>query len=397
MNNFYDAVVIGGGINGSGIALILAAANKKTLLLEEDDFASKTSGASTKLLHGGLRYLQTFELGLVYEGLQERSRLLEISTKKANAHSLKLIIPVYKNSSVPLWKIKLGTFAYDILSWLGLPSSKKDFPFSGNLKISDYQNILKTEGLKGLRYYFDGQVDDKQLVKDEIATAINFGAEALSSCKVNKITYDQTNKIYTTTYQDKTGKLISIKSKKIINCAGPWVKQIDSFAGIDSNIELSYVAGTHIIIDKHISNDGFFIMTKDGRNIFVLPWQNNTTLVGTTEERVHENDIFNNNIPRQNKAPQRWQNYLIDNFNEFFQDNISQQNIVGSLWGIRVLVKNKGRSDNRTSRKVKIVQHLPGYVSVYGGKLTAHLSTARRIFKMLYKEKTPIIGNLIIH
>ncbi|MBU0580283.1 MAG: FAD-dependent oxidoreductase [Candidatus Margulisbacteria bacterium] len=392
----YDIVIIGGGINGAGITLLLSLANKKVINLEKNDFSSQTSGASTKLLHGGLRYLQTYDFGLVYEGLIERSRILHIGTKRANPKVIKLIIPIYKNSLVPLWMITLGTFIYDILSFLGLPSSKKEFPFSGFLKKESVSNIIKTEDLKGLRYYYDAQVDDSRLVIDELLTAQHYGAKINNYSQVENIQYIKEENEFEVTYLDKNGQKQKIRTKKVVNTAGPWVKDVDHRAGIDSKIGLDYVAGSHIVIKQQLSKDGFFIMTKDGRNIFVLPWKNNCTLIGTTEERVLEQNIFQDNIPQGGRLSEKWRDYLIDNFNEYFQRKITKEDIIDTFWGIRVLVKKRGISANKTSRKEKVIEHYPGFVSVYGGKLTTHLAIARKIFKKLFKkEKLPKVPKLI--
>jgi len=391
MSKIYDAVIIGGGINGSGVALTFATAGKKVLLLEKNDFASKTSGASSKLLHGGLRYLKTFDFGLVFEGLRERSRIMKIASKKANAHLLKLIIPVYKQSSTPLWQIKLGTYLYDKLSGFG-SSSKQDFPNAGNAKKRDYSNILNQQGLVGLRYYYDGQIDDKQLVKDELTAAVTRGAKALTKSTVTAIQFQRENKTYQISYRNKEGKSVTVQSLNVINCAGPWVKQIDEIAQIKPKLQLNYLAGSHIIIKKQLSKNGFFIMTDDNRNIFALPWQNNSTLIGTTEEIITESDIFKNRIPTQTQIPLESEKYLINNYNKVFKTTINSKDIVARTWGIRVLVKEKNTSHNKTSRKVKIIKHQPGFISVYGGKLTTHLATASKVFKRLYQqEKLPQI------
>ena len=350
--------VIGGGINGIMTAWELCKHHHDVTLFEKNTLMSQTSSASSKLLHGGLRYLENFEFRLVKEALRERQWWINQSPDLARP--LEIFIPVYKRSRRPAWLYKVGLYLYDL--------------FSGRHNIGKHQNHskasmqelchgLKMNGLvKGFSYY-DGQMDDYQLglwAVDQVKKYKNFIAieeTAIDRVDVNGGVFYNGNKK---------------QFDKVINIAGPWAYQLLKDSNIDSDYELDLVRGSHIVINRKLDHGYFLEVPGERRIFFTLPYKGQT-LIGTTEVRQKITDEIK---PTQSEIFN-----LLNSYNYYFMDSISEVDIVNSFAGVRSLVKGS-RDVNKATREYTI-QTNKNLMSVFGGKWTTSRALAENILKRI--------------
>ena len=364
----YDIVIIGGGIQGAGVAQAAAGCGYKTLLIEQFPEAGMgTSSKSSKLIHGGLRYLESGQFKLVKECLQERKTLLNIAP-----HLVKLLpfhIPVYADNKRPGWLIWIGLFIYSILSLKKFTRVRKK-----NWKDLDG---IKTDSLKHVFKYYDAQTDDKKLTEAVIASAIKYGA-----------TIEFNSKFISSSHQDNThhikynrnSELHYITCKCIINCSGPWIDAVQKKISAELKTpEIELVAGTHIIINRSLSQGAFYLETQDQRAVFVIPWKENQTLIGTTE-KTH-NDSADSVAPTTEEIE-----YLISTYNRYFNNSISQQDVAGSFSGLRVLPKSKKDAFHRSRESLIVTRNTePFLITLIGGKLTSYRSNAEQVISKVNK------------
>lgn len=332
-----------------------------------------TSCKSSKLIHGGLRYLESAQFKLVKECLLERKRLLH------NAPELvKLIpfyIPVYTTSTRPAWLIWLGLSIYSLFSL-------KAFKIIGKHQWPLLDNI-KTENLKTVFKYYDAQTDDQLLTRAVAKSAQRNGANFIYNADF--IHASSNNKIHEVSYI-KNQHRYTIKSHYIINCSGPWVK--DTQDKIHPSLKLpsiDLVSGAHIVIDTGTTQGAYYLEAKDKRAVFVLPWKGSYTLIGTTEA-IHKDSADNVTARRQDVT------YLIDVYNQYFHKKISERNIVDEFAGLRVLPKNDSSTFNK-SRESLIIESAdcPGLITLIGGKLTAYRAAAEQVVgKIKLPKKRPV-------
>lgn len=349
-----NVAVIGGGINGIMTAWELLKQGHKVTLYEKDEVMKQTSSASSKLLHGGLRYLENYEFRLVQEALKERQWWIQQAPHLA--HPIKLYIPIYKNSRRPAWMYQLGLWLYDKLA--GKQNIGKHQGVSKQ-KIHQVCPELKTDNLiKGFSYY-DAQMDDYQLgiwAFQQFKSHKNFTLNQFTTVKTVKegggVFFEQNNK--------KNQQIFD----KVINVAGPWAEQLLIQSNIDSEYNLDLVRGSHILVEKEIGQGYFLEMPNERRIFFVLPYQGKT-LIGTTEERQALND---NIQPCEQEI-----DYLINAYNHYFKTPIIKQSIVQSFAGLRPLIKSAS-NPNKATREYAIQQN-QNLITVFGGKWT----TARQL------------------
>ena len=349
--------VIGGGINGVMTAWELCKNNHEVILFEKNTLISETSSASSKLLHGGLRYLENYEFRLVKEALRER--LWWINQAPHLAYPLKIFIPIYKQSRRPAWTYKIGMLLYDFLS------GKKNIGAHQKHSKFEMQQLcpeLKTDEMtKGFSYY-DGQMDDYQLGLWAAEQAKKYkNLTVLENTLVDKINVDGV-----VSYNN-----IKEKFDKVINVAGPWAHELMKNNSIDSNYELNLVRGSHIVIDRELDHGYFLEVPNERRVFFVLPYQGQT-LIGTTE--VKQSGLGEINPSKFEIA------YLMNAYNHYFINKITEHDIVYSFSGVRPLVKNS-KEMNLTTREY-IIQKNGNVISVFGGKWT----TSRRLAKKVTKK-----------
>lgn len=364
----FDITVIGGGIHGAGVAQAAAAAGYKTLLVEKSHWAAGTSSKSSKLIHGGLRYLQSGQLGLVRESLKERQILLEIAP-----HLVKLVainIPVYQMSAIRPWQLTLGLGLYYALS-----GCHKNGKFQ-RLPRRTWSELvgLTNDGLQKIFRYCDAQTDDAALTRAVVDSAAACGAQL--ACPALFIGADRQPQGYTVRLS-AAGIPQSIQTRVLINCAGPWINTVAAKVSPSvpqPNVDL--VQGTHLVLSHPTSGHAYYLESaSDGRAVFVLPWQGQT-LLGTTET------LFQGD-PDQVAPTAREEAYLLNVFRQYFP-NVEPQ-VAASMAGLRVL-PGGARQPFRRSREVNLVgndKKHPSYVAVYGGKLTGYRATAEKVLKQI--------------
>ena len=315
----FDIFIIGGGINGAGIARDASGRGLKVYLAEKGKVGSATSSWSSKLIHGGLRYLENYEFKLVAESLKEREVITQIAP--AITKPLPFVIPHTKKLRSKLL-IRLGLFLYDNLG------GKTKIPKSSKVIFTEqYQKILQSKFTEGFRYY-DVQVDDKKLVEMNIDDAKKMGAIIAEDTKV--INANRIDNYWEITLNNNE----KIKSKILINAAGPWINEtVNNVLKINAKKSIRLVRGSHIITKKLYEDEvAFTLQNEDNRVVFVIPYKGKYSLIGTTEVDVDTPD--NPSISNEEKI------YLINTINNHFIKQISQEDIVETYSGIRPLIED---------------------------------------------------------
>lgn len=275
MSDAYDVVVVGAGIHGAGVAQAAAAAGYRTLVLEQTEIAGGTSSRSSKLIHGGLRYLEHAELGLVRECLQERALLLELAPELVELKPF--YIPIYRDTRRRPWQLRAGLSLYALLGGLGGAARFRTLPRSA----WDALDGLRTQGLEAVFQYWDGQTDDRVLTHAVLRSAQDLGAELLLPAEFlrGELGEDGVNLVIAT----KTGGR-DCHTRVLVNCAGPWVHSIlERLRPMPDAVPIDLVQGTHLLLDAPAPAGIYYLeVPVDGRGVFRMPWQGKT-LVGTTE------------------------------------------------------------------------------------------------------------------
>ena len=369
MRDIYDIFIIGGGINGAGIARDASGRGLKVYLAEKGKVGSATSSWSSKLIHGGLRYLENYEFKLVAESLREREVITRIAPKITKP--LPFIIPHSKKLRSKLL-IRLGLFLYDNLG------GKTKIPKSSKINFNKkYKNILQSKFVDGFQYY-DVQVDDKKLVEMNIDDSKKMGATILEDTKV--IDAKRNENFWEITLDNNE----VIKSKILINAAGPWINEtVNNVLKINTNKSIRLVRGSHIITKKLYDEDiAFTLQNDDNRIVFVIPYKEEFSLIGTTEVDVNTPD--NPSISDDEKI------YLINSINNHFVKQISQVDIIDTYSGIRPLIEDF-KEASKVSRDYVFdlnIQNIGSpLLNIYGGKLT----TYRKLSEKVMEELTPYL------
>ena len=363
----YDIFIIGGGINGAGIARDASGRGLKVYLAEKGKVGSATSSWSSKLIHGGLRYLENYEFKLVAESLREREVITQIAP--AITKPLPFVIPHSKKLRSKLL-IRLGLFLYDNLG------GKTKIPKSSKVIFAkQYQNILQSKFTEGFRYY-DVQVDDKKLVEMNIDDAKKMGAIIAEDTKV--INANRIDNYWEIMLNNNE----KIKSKILINAAGPWINEIvNNILKINAKKSIRLVRGSHIITKKLYEEEvAFTLQNEDNRIVFIIPYKGEFSLIGTTEVDVDTPD--NPSISNEEKI------YLINTINNHFIKQISQEDIVETYSGIRPLIEDFKDATKVTRDYIFDLNedgsHAP-LLNIYGGKLTTYRKLAENVLLALNK------------
>lgn len=350
--------IVGGGINGLCSAWLCAQAGMDVHLFERDTLMSQTSRCSSKLLHGGLRYLEFLQFSLVKESLQERKFWLNAAPELTNR--VELVIPIYKKGTRKWWEYKLGLILYDFLA--GKNNIGKHRYLAKEEVIKTFPTI-NTENLTGAYAYFDGQMDDYELGLWVSRQVKELGGKISEQTEVKTITTDGQLTL-------ASGK--SLNFDCVVNVGGPWAKDLVSKSNIECDVKLKLVRGTHIIIPR-ISDKALYLEDqKTGRLFFVLPYKNNT-LVGTTEE---SQDLNKKIEPSQEEI-----NYLLNALNSYFKKPVTHDDIIESFAGARPLIFEKSKMLNEVSREYKIKTNHK-LINVFGGKWT----TSRKLGESVLNE-----------
>jgi glycerol-3-phosphate dehydrogenase len=371
-NAEYDLCVIGGGVNGAGIARDAAGRGLSVILVEAKDLAQGTSSASTKLVHGGLRYLEFMEFNLVRESLIEREKLLRIAPHII--WPMKFILP-HSSAQRPYWMVRLGLFLYDHLA------RRNRIGGSGSVDLKTDAVGAPLSGVyKKAFSYHDCWVDDARLVALNALDAAERGADIRTHTKCTKI--KKLGEKWLVSLQDqKGGDDFKIRASMVVNAAGPWVREVienNGFSEFSPNIRL--VKGSHIIIKRAYEGDHSYILQQDdGRIVFAIPYEGDYTLVGTTEE-AYSDDLYDVRISDDEIG------YLCSAISTHFKRDITRDDVLWTYSGVRPLFDD-GESDQRkVTRDFVLHDHtdldLP-MISVFGGKITTYRVLAEKVVNKL--------------
>ncbi len=394
----YDLVVIGGGITGGGIALDAASRGLKVALVEKGDFASGTSSKSTKLIHGGLRYLKQFDFWLVKEVGSERAIVHKLAPHLVLPE--KMLLPLIENGSYGKWLTSIGLKVYDILAQVEGEDKRKMLEKKEALKL---EPLLPKKILKGAGYYAEYRTDDARLTVENIKTALQFGAEALNYASVEDFLYEG-EKVAGVKVKDITSnKTFNINAKYVINAAGPWVDELRSLNHSKKGKQLHLTKGVHLVFPKEklpIKQSVYFDVP-DGRMMFAIP-RGKITYIGTTDTNFNKDKDH----VRTELADAI---YLISAVNNMFPSiHLEMEDIISSWAGLRPLIHEEGKSASELSRKDEIFTSDTGLISIAGGKLTGYRKMAERVvdriakkmeedhgaqLKECYTDKIPLCGN----
>lgn len=405
----FDILVIGGGITGAGVAWDAASRGYKVALLEKSDFAQGTSSRSSKLAHGGLRYLENHEYALVFEALSERDFLMK--TCPHTVQPLAFYMPVYRNDEHPAWLLSAGMWLYDILSLFRTPGLHQRLTPK---VVKRYIPFLKQRGLQAVFKYFDARMWDDGIVIDVLRKAHTLGACVIPRAKVIKTQRDSQGKMTQATFEDAfTQKKHSVKFKKLIVCAGVWTDEVGKFLAESSPQKenwspwLAPSRGLHLVFEgSKIPLPGAVVMQhpKDGRISFVIPrpdFGQGVTIVGTTDGPCSAPP---DQIENETQAIQEDTQYLIQLLQEYFPSlKISERDVINHYIGIRPLVdpqRGKTHGSNVNLQKVSrehTIDDGPGEsVIVAGGKYTTFRRMAHEIVDFaIGKERHPQTQDLL--
>jgi len=366
-----DLAVIGGGIQGAGVAQAAAAAGLRVIVLEQyPTLAQGSSSRSSKLIHGGLRYLETAQFGLVRESLHERALLLRLAPEL-----VKLVpfhIPVYRDSRRPRWMLRAGLTLYAALGGFGRENrfarlGKEEWP-----KLDG----LNREGLRAVYRYYDAQTDDAALTRAVMASAVELGADLRMSARVTSIGIESDGLRLGFTREDESGEL---HAAAVVNAGGPWVNRVLELAAPRQTLlPVDLVQGAHLVLPGRLTRGIYYVEADDGRVIFAMPWRDNI-MVGTTETPWRDEPAAS--YPRDEEI-----DYLLASFGRLFPDQKRERReIVAAFAGLRVLPASTGEA---FSRPRDVILHAPGgrdarLLSIYGGKLTTYRATAAKALKRL--------------
>ena len=369
----FDVAVIGAGINGAGIAHDAATRGLKVVVLDKDDMCSGCSAISSRLIHGGLRYLEYGELPLVYESLHERRNLLHNAPHLVKP--LRLCIPIYRGAKRGPLLIRLGMLAYDLLS-LGKELPRHDMLDRGEIEVQ--VPGLRREGLRAAARYFDAQVEfAERLVLENLLAAREAGAEIRTHCRVTAIGVENGRASTLTCRRESDGQETTIAVGAVINAAGPWVDSVLETAPSQTRRHIGGTKGSHIIVGRFqgAPEDAFYVEAQaDGRPFFIIPW-NGQFLIGTTDIR-YDDDL---DAVRASDAEV---DYLLAETNRVFPHaKLERADIHYAYAGIRPLpARDKGPESAITRRHIISANTdvARGLVSIVGGKLTTYRSLAEQ-------------------
>lgn len=359
----FDLLVLGGGITGAGVALDAALRGLRTALIDKGDFASGTSSASSKLVHGGLRYLEHGDFRLVYEALHERGRLLHNAPHLV--HPLRFVLPFYRGARVPPWKWRAGLLLYDLLAGrenigrsrpLGLSQLRREHP------------DLRADGLLGGAAYFDAQMDDARLCLDVLQTAARHGA-----CLANYVeAVAFLGRGAVRAVDHVGGRELTIRARQVLNATGPWVDAVCRLAGDQAGPHLRPTKGAHLVApDRGLTSAFLLLHPADGRVFFVIPWLGKT-LIGTTDTVCDDN-------PDALRVTPADVAYLLEGHNHYFRPPLGEGDILGRFAGLRPLLRSRAGDTAAMTRDFRLITSPSGLLSVVGGKYTTYRHMAEVI------------------
>jgi len=359
-----DVLIIGGGITGAGAARDAARRGVRVIVVEQGDIASGTSSRSSKLVHGGLRYLEQGEVSLVFEAVAERRILLEIAPHLV--HPMPFLLPVFGDSRRGMFTINIGMWLYDGLSLFRSPKVHKTL---SRAKVLKAEPALRSDGLKGAPVYYDCATDDARLTLETMLDAERHGAEIRTHTRVTRLLREGRNVVAAEVRDQLTGEVSTIKAKAIVNATGPWSDDTRALDGTIPNPRMRPTKGIHIVVSAKrlpITHAVVCLHPTDGRVFFTIPW-GDETYIGTTDTDF-EGDPGEVNATSEDVA------YLIAATNDYFPGaSIGTDDVIATWAGVRPLVSQEAaETESSVSREHIISVEPDGLITIAGGKLTTY-------------------------
>lgn len=384
----YDLVVIGGGATGCGIALDAASRGMKVALVEKEDFASGTSSKSTKLIHGGLRYLKQLEVGLVRETGTERAMVHQLAPHLVIPE--KMILPITANGTYGYWSASFGVMVYDFVA--GVEKEDRRIMLSKEETLKE-EPLVNEQNLKGSCFYSEYRTDDARLTIELIKRAASYGAVALNYCKATNFIYNDDKKVVGVVCNDEfTNNSFTIHAKQVVSAGGPWVDNLRTVDKSKKGSQLHLTKGVHIVFphEKFPLTHSVYFDNTDGRMIFAIP-RGKATYVGTTDTN------YKGSLDRV-VATTKDAEYILNAINHAFPKIKLTQNDIESNWaGLRPLIHEEGKSPSELSRKDEIFESPTGLISIAGGKLTGYRKMAQRVVDLVDERLETSFGKCKTH
>ncbi|MDF0728238.1 glycerol-3-phosphate dehydrogenase/oxidase [Cytobacillus sp. S13-E01] len=371
-----DLLVIGGGITGAGIALDAISRGLKVAVVEMQDIAAGTSSRSTKLVHGGLRYLKQFHIGVVAEVGKERAIVYENGPHVTTPEWM--MLPFYKGGTFGPLTTNIGLKVYDFLA--GVKKSERRKMFKPEVAIKR-EPLLKRDGIKGAGYYVEYKTDDARLTLEVMKKAVEKGAYALNYMKVMDLVYENSKVVGVKAEDLVDGSMQEIRAKKIVNAAGPWVDTLREIDKSKKGKTLKLTKGIHLVFDgkRFPLKQAIYFDTPDRRMVFAIP-REGKTYVGTTDT-VYKGDIAHPKMTAWDR------DYVLSAIDFMFPEvKITAEDVESSWAGLRPLIHEEGKSPSEISRKDEIFVSDSGFISIAGGKLTGYRKMAESIVDIVTKQ-----------
>jgi len=375
----FDLLIIGGGITGAGIALDAASRGLKTVLLEKNDFAFGTSSRSTKLIHGGLRYLKQLEFGLVKEVGSERAVVHKLAPHLVIPE--KMLLPLYEKRGFGSLLTSFGLKLYDWLAGVKPEDQRRMLTRNQTLK---QEPLLKPEDVKGGAIYAEYRTDDARLTIEIIKTAVKQGAVISNYIEVTDFVYEQGKITGVTAKDHQSGNTFEVKAKVVVSAAGPWVDVLREKNKSKEGKRLHLTKGVHLVLphEKLPVKQAIYFDVEDGRMIFAIP-RGRITYAGTTDTNYTGSleEILTTKEDTE---------YLVNALNRTFPSvNLTASDVESSWAGLRPLIHEDGKSASELSRKDEIFESPTGLISIAGGKLTGYRKMAERVVDRVLKNHFP--------
>lgn len=372
----YDVLIIGGGITGAGIALDAATRGMKTALIELQDFAAGTSSRSTKLVHGGLRYLKQFHVKMVAEVGREREVVYENGPHVTTPEWM--LLPFYKGGTFGKFSTSIGLRIYDFLA--GVKRSERRKMLSREETLAKAP-ILKQDGLVGGGYYVEYRTDDARLTIEVLKKAIEAGATAVNYTKAEQLLYDDGKLIGVQAREMTHGDIYTIKARHVVNATGPWADTMRELDHTRNGKHLRLTKGVHLVFDgeRFPLHQAIYFDTPDGRMVFAIP-REGKTYIGTTDTDY----IGDTAHPRMTTEDR---DYILNAANDMFPSLQLEPSDIESSWaGLRPLIYEEGKAPSELSRRDEIFHSPSGLITIAGGKLTGYRKMAETVTNLLVNE-----------
>ena len=394
----FDLIIIGGGITGGAVAYIAAARGLSVALFEKKDYGGATSAATSKLIHGGLRYLANGEIRLVRESLRERRILGNIAPNFV--YPLPFIMPNYKKWKGNIWKMLLGMYLYDMLSYDKKDTWDKGKKLENHKLISHRKTIrvepnLRKESLRNAFYFFDYQsIFPERLTLAFVKSAAEYGAKVSNYTPVEGFIFENENRITGVKVRDIfTGDIKNVYADLIVNCGGTWADKILNLASKKDSPahKVKRSEGIHIITKKIAGNHVVSLQKKDGGHMMIMPWRDHS-LIGTTDKEFYGN-------PDDYRVSMESINEILKGVNENFGKTLSADDILHAYGGLRPLVDDQTKGSYETSRKYEVYDNstdgIEGMITVEGGKYTTSRGLAREVLKLVSTKLDRVLSDSV--